>query len=510
MSAFWRTLPKFSVEKEFLMKTFKIIAKITCTLLPVIFIFFGCTAKNAEDYPYLPIIDDSTQGVEASEFIITVSEGASAELKTRARTLCGEIESQTGVKCYIVSDAKPMELSAKSVEVLIGNTCRDISQKALYGMRSDDYICKNIDKTVIIGGKSDSATVKAIDRFCKEILPASTKKALIPENGGFSYFGSYTVESLMLNGIELDGYCIAVDSFNDFEILNTAYEMRDSISEKFGYFLDIELRSSASAFGGNIYLQNPSSEYKSGEAFIAPSPTGLTFCAFDALGVDRCAESFVSLLTEDGIDGDIACTISENQSVLYGTDYYTITSVINSPYHPISNASNLNSVLSSVVKGKSDSVFFDALNESLASSVQKGLESYSVVEGSISAYSKVQCTLIGHKDVGALAVDIYKMGDGYSSFTFVRISGKAEENYNIELSELIPTLDEPLAVVIHTVDSKTVTPLFNGKALTELCIDSNSEYTLSCFGDGEGISFDISLSSPEGEFYKEISIGVDY
>ena len=128
-------------------------------------------------------------------------------------------EAAYGYKLTIETDN--VEATADSYEILIGHTNRKASQNLASTLSLNDYVYAiPSEKTIVICGGTPEATLEAAQKFCTDILTyngkkAETKNASMRTNTKYTFEDTYQYSSVLINGILLEEYTLAISSPDD-------------------------------------------------------------------------------------------------------------------------------------------------------------------------------------------------------------------------------------------------------------------------------------------------------
>lgn len=489
----------------------KKVLKITCALALVIFVFSSCISKGGPTYPYLELITFGSESAEETEDVtpeyrLVIPEGASAQLFCAAEELCDKISAKTEAISYIVYDSEKVTDDPDTVEIVIGNTSREVSRSRLYGMRANDYVCSMTDDAIVIGGVSERATVAAIDRFCEEILPVSTAKALIPENGGFSFEDTYAVSSFKLNGYDISSYAIVVEAADKLNLWNLALEVRQRFSDEAGYHLDVIPANADTRPPRAIYICEPSDDFGANIAKISPVSDGVAIRSCDMLGIFEAVDEFLELMLGGSLSGDIERKIEASVSVEFVGAEYRIATLDPEDFLPLDSPSKITDVTSPVLDNKPDAVFYGVLGVSDARYVTESLIGYAPVRYSESdktySYATVDCQKLAESERDGVCIGSYFIGTESSGFSLVIVSGEVSEDLTLDPSDTVLREGAPLAVIIHTSGEGDV--LVSG--LDPVCIDRREgQYNYVCYATED--SFEITLGNTDDRIcYRDVLI----
>ena len=163
-----------------LRRTFK---KPICFLL-ALFMIFTLTACN--DNPTEPLDTKDTSEAEAApakeftpseKFVIVRSDlyAADADIVDACYYVRKAFEAAYGYKMITETDAT--EYTADRYEILIGVTNRKQSKAMFSGLSINDYgYSIPSEKTIVICGATPDQTMKAVEKFCHDILGYDGKK----------------------------------------------------------------------------------------------------------------------------------------------------------------------------------------------------------------------------------------------------------------------------------------------------------------------------------------------
>jgi hypothetical protein len=185
---------------------------------------------------YLPHTEDSFPSEKTEFFYFIIPKDASAELAQSAKELCKRFCSENGAQAQVYFDNEVLPTYENARFILLGDTAHPSSQKAISHLKRDDYVCLSIEKDVIIGGKSSSATVLAIERFEKDVLPYFDGESGISGACSFEYFADYGQEDIKINGYSLSDYTFVYPSENSINEFELAYLLREKLADICGAY----------------------------------------------------------------------------------------------------------------------------------------------------------------------------------------------------------------------------------------------------------------------------------
>ncbi len=143
------------------------------------------------------------------------------------RTLVGE---NSGTPFEYTSDYTESDDMSKfdgALEILLGDTNRKETEKALEGLREKDYVIKIIDKKLVVVGGSEEASAKAIKRFAAMFFAEEQSSLVLRESFEYKYSHKYKIDSLTICGNNVYKYVITYDSSSKKEATLLAEEIRE-------------------------------------------------------------------------------------------------------------------------------------------------------------------------------------------------------------------------------------------------------------------------------------------
>ena len=275
----------------------------------------GCSDKkndNLDKFDQLLLSTDDPVAdgdAFASAIYVVIPRQAGFNLSACARGLVDAIASKTGIETFLKYDYEPT--ADDSFELLVGYTSRLISQENLSTLRDDDYICRYDRGCIVLGGKSDEATIAAIERFAKDILPGASYAALMSEYAHFESYGDYPVDELTLNGFPIYEYTVAYCS-ESYEIADLICE---SIKNSSGYMLTSDVSESYDPQSNRrIWLLLDSTLGE--EASISAENGNIILSASDLCGLSLAASTFTSRLVnaDSGVTFEGSTVLDYSQS----------------------------------------------------------------------------------------------------------------------------------------------------------------------------------------------------
>ena len=286
-------------------------ALIALLLLSCIFIT-ACASKNASSLLHAIETDGAPEDITptASYDCVIVPSAANDVLVARARALTTALTAQTGIAASLFFDNEDLPKQDNMRLILLGNTSHSLSQKHLRDLKYDDYLCRAEENALILGGKSDAATIAAIDRFSKELLPYADPELLINDDQQFLVCAEYPVTSVTLCGFSLNDYRIVYPKANEHGEAEIAATVRDTFAKRCGFYLDIlpdsliteNVRIIAIGACRNITPTERPTILADGSVIALYGTSEYTLSAL--------AQSFCEYVIPNGATGDIRTTLS--------------------------------------------------------------------------------------------------------------------------------------------------------------------------------------------------------
>ena len=165
----------------------KKITRLLMLLLGITLILSSCTGGEAEVTTELPDSGEATEAPEvgnitfiadgATEYKMIRSENASDALTDAFIKLRSAIKDTYGVQITLGDDfEKPGTDPATRhpYEIVVGDTNREESAKALEGLSYNDSVITVIGTRLVITGGNDDAVVRAVDTFIEKYVKATT------------------------------------------------------------------------------------------------------------------------------------------------------------------------------------------------------------------------------------------------------------------------------------------------------------------------------------------------
>lgn len=291
-----------------------------CVCLCVAFLFFSCNKNTTDlsDFEQITFDNEKSATPFADIVYLTVPDSSSGELVSRAEGLAKNITAQTGVGAIVKYDSQPVSLGSESLRILLGNTSDIISAEALKGFRKDDYICRYERGAIVIGGVSETATIAAIDRFEKDILPSSSNGFFMSEDAHFENFGEYELNSLVVNGFNIYEFTIAYGTVGVQS--DIASVLGEYISSKSGYVLNVKGYGELDGSAAKIIYLHLDAEIDKNTAIIERKDNDFEIRASDSYALSGAVANFVSMIFPEDVGADISVTVDTCTPMKYYPD----------------------------------------------------------------------------------------------------------------------------------------------------------------------------------------------
>ncbi|MBR6726088.1 MAG: hypothetical protein IKL81_03780 [Clostridia bacterium] len=133
------------------------------------------------------------------------------------------------------------EPDPEKYEILIGNTNRPESQKALEGLKYNDYVVKIEGNKIVLNGYSSEAQQEAVDYFINEVLSKAEigKDFSVSESINITHRSEYKIDKFTLAGNDLGDYSIFVPKDADYLAADFANKLQQLFIDNTGYYLPI-------------------------------------------------------------------------------------------------------------------------------------------------------------------------------------------------------------------------------------------------------------------------------
>ena len=150
------------------------------------------------------------------------------------------------------------EPDPEKYEILIGNTNRPESQKALEGLKYNDYVVKIEGNKIVLNGYSSEAQQEAVDYFINEVLSKAEigKDFSVSESINITHRSEYKIDKFTLAGNDLGDYSIFVPKDADYLAADFANKLQQLFIDNTGYYLPITSDKKSNVISINRYCKN--------------------------------------------------------------------------------------------------------------------------------------------------------------------------------------------------------------------------------------------------------------
>lgn len=196
------------------------------------------------------VSDDALMALEKLQseiggYDVMIAQDADADTVAAATLMAESISDRTGYDCEVINDGE-QSTSDVRFSVLVGETSREESRKALYGLKRDDYVCRLYGCTLVIGGKTGTANYEAVQRYIEEIFPLCEPTEIITDDCEFEYSCKYELEDILVDGVTLGGYTYVYTNESDSAVRDLAYSLRELVADKSGLYPNVTCADSPS------------------------------------------------------------------------------------------------------------------------------------------------------------------------------------------------------------------------------------------------------------------------
>ena len=215
--------------------------RILACLLLICLLAAGCAKENGDTEPGtaapgLAIINEA-----GSDYVIVRAERADRREVDAAVLLRDRIKQVTGVEMKICNDYD----AERPHEIVVGSTNRPGSTSVVAGLRYDGYEITLLGDDLFICGGCPEKTYEAVEHFLDEYITEGQSTLTLPSDFRLQIGGSYAINSIQMLGAELREYSIVYARSAMYGERNEAYVLRDFITERYGYRLEVKDDSSS-------------------------------------------------------------------------------------------------------------------------------------------------------------------------------------------------------------------------------------------------------------------------
>ena len=244
-----------------------------------------------------------------SSYSVIVPEDCSDAIQAQANSLCSELKAVTGVTPDMKDDFVNDTIKEGEYEILIGKVNRKEAKELYKDVKLYDLGYALVGKKILIIGYTDNSIKNSIYRFKNEVL-SSNEKVILRESDDKIVKGSYEYDTLMLNGTNINKYQIVYPSKSNADENTYASLLKDWITEKTGYIIDVVVDNKSEKSDFEINLGNTNrvtddmlaaKNAAGDDAYSVYGNDGVVWLAGKTRTIMRCAlNGFCNLLTSDG------------------------------------------------------------------------------------------------------------------------------------------------------------------------------------------------------------------
>lgn len=416
---------------------FTLFVLLVALLLPLL---LACNTESQEEPPF-ELLEDSLEKEPYSLYRIVISTTCSSEIFNAAQELRERLSKQTGVPCEVVYDKEQITQAKDIFEILLGNTNRATSQKAMKDFRENDYLCQIHDDVLILGGRSDEATLTALNRFYKDLLEHATSSAILPNEAGFLFRAEYLISKITIGGFDLAQFDIVYENDASEPMIFLAKTLQTKIAQEGNYFLDLQLESEFFGNSKRIYLAL-SDEETEGVAHVRFDAQGVTLSAKDLFGLSACAKNFCEQLLASAETSEAFGMPDTLKTINYDRYKITLASIlIDQRKEPATELTKINNLVQS---HPSDLIFSGNMSELQTTCFYEMIEKhYRMTSASDFLSTETSCRFL--KALGDTST-LYQIGNDTDGFLLLSVKSAPTE----ELLAEIDRKNLPLLIVIDS------------------------------------------------------------
>ncbi len=224
------------------MRLFRISSVIIAFLLASVLISCNDTANNNVEDNVSSSLDLVKNGETAFTIIRPELYGNDANID-QMKAIRDSFKEKTGIRMNMDVDWVKIgqEPDPEKYEILIGNTNRPESQKALEGLKYNDYVVKIEGNKIVLNGYSPEAQQEAVDYFINEILSDIEKGTDFAFTSDYNHVhkAEYPMDAVTFAGEEIYPYSIVLPADGDLLKTEFAYKLQQLLADKTGYYLSV-------------------------------------------------------------------------------------------------------------------------------------------------------------------------------------------------------------------------------------------------------------------------------
>ena len=280
-----------------------------------------------------------------ANFQFVVEDGMAGDVSKILEETVKTLSEDYDIEVAKVADKADNEIE---VEVLIGDikTRGEKYQMDKYSLGMNGYVIKIIDSKIIINAGSRDKLAEAVEEFADEILGLAEEPeelwsvTMTSEQAVEVIQSDYRITSLKVNGLDMKGYTIAVDSTN-YQYRTVAVDLQTLFYTRAGYWFEIVDLDKADK---SIILQKveKSADLPNGFEIAVNGKSQIVIkCAYDNMlseGVGKLTGSKISAATGD-VEFNTGVLVGDfNASVIYYDDFGAVGDGRTNDYEAIYNA----------------------------------------------------------------------------------------------------------------------------------------------------------------------------
>jgi len=209
-------------------------AALAAMLLLSVLAVCGCSADKP-DPPKEPL---TILSAGECRYTVIRPEAAGKEVVSAARALKQALAEVSGGAVELKSDALYGAAQPEGYEILVGQTNRAESVKALDSLRYDDYIVSIEGEKLVINSQSEHGLAEAVN-YVIGLLKESGGEFVFAEEDEMLFTVSYPYEDVTVGGHSLKGYTLVIPEDADPIVADSASSLRDAITKACGIRLPL-------------------------------------------------------------------------------------------------------------------------------------------------------------------------------------------------------------------------------------------------------------------------------
>lgn len=401
---------------------------------------------------YLPYATDESSSEKTDFFFFIIPKDASAELIESAKALCEKFRVKNDVKAQVYFDNELLPTYKAPRFILIGNTSHFSSQKAISHLKRDDYICLSIEKDVVIGGKSCSASILAIERFTKEILPYFDGESGISAASTFEFFAEYPNKDLTINGYSLSDYTFVYPSENSMREMELVYLLREKLADTCGAYPNVLSDKDADETDRLICVGNCFEQTRA-EPQIAYEGNSVKLFADSANILAQAVQTLIKTC-----ESSQSITLRESTVIESQTPVIDLLSVLADKAETENDLADIVNVCKKIKQTLPMLVCFDLPSGTELEQYKKNLNEYTYIGNGLFVLSEKN-EIVSTKTDGFVSVADIRIGEGFD-YRVIAADTRKQSNNNEITNSALPMISDDVATVLFAISSVRSTPSF--------------------------------------------------